>query len=78
MAAQHLVRARGAAGAPVQHLDPQMQREALSRLLRDDWDAAFLISSRSSSRAPIRPKLPLSEALVSSVPANGQFAGEKQ
>ena len=28
---------------PVQHLDPQMQREALSRLLRDDWDAAFLI-----------------------------------
>jgi hypothetical protein len=31
MAAQHLVRARAGASAPVQHLDPQMQREALSR-----------------------------------------------
>ena len=39
MAEKHLVRARGYAGAPLRHLDLEVLREALSRLLHneDDW-----------------------------------------
>jgi hypothetical protein len=37
------VRARGYAGAPVRHLDLQLLREALSRLLRADGEGASLI-----------------------------------
>jgi hypothetical protein len=54
MAAQHLVRARGAAGAPVQRLDPQMQREALSRLLRDDWDGTVRVPAACVERCAFR------------------------
>jgi hypothetical protein len=44
MAAQHLVRARGHAGAPLRHLDLDVLREALSRLLSQDDDDGYLIS----------------------------------
>jgi hypothetical protein len=43
MAAQHLVRARGAAGAPLLHLDLEVLRAALSRLLHQEWEDASLI-----------------------------------
>ena len=43
MVEKHLVRARGHAGAPLQHLDLEVLREALSRLLREDWEDAALI-----------------------------------
>ena len=43
MAAQRLVRARGYIGTPVRHLDLGLLREALSRLLRTEWESASLI-----------------------------------
>jgi hypothetical protein len=43
MAAQQLVRARGYIGTPVRHLDLGLLREALSRLLRTEWESASLI-----------------------------------
>jgi hypothetical protein len=43
MAAQRLVRARGYAGAPLRHLDLELLRMALSRLLREEGDGASLI-----------------------------------
>ena len=43
MAAQRLVRARGYAGAPLRHLDLELLRTALSRLLREEGDGASLI-----------------------------------
>jgi hypothetical protein len=43
MAAQHLVRGRGHAGAPLRHLDVQVLREALSSLLREEWEEGYLI-----------------------------------
>ena len=43
LATQKLVRARGYAGAPVRQLDLELLREALTRLLRDQWDAGSLI-----------------------------------
>jgi hypothetical protein len=43
MAAKCLVRARGHAGAPLRHLDPDVLRTALSGLLRDEWDDGYLI-----------------------------------
>jgi hypothetical protein len=43
MVEKRLVRARGYAGAPVRHVDLQLLREALSRLLRAEWAAASLI-----------------------------------
>jgi hypothetical protein len=42
MAAQHLVRGRGDAGAPLRHLDLEVLRTALSRLLSLD-DDGYLI-----------------------------------
>ena len=44
MAAQHLVCARGHAGARLRHLDLEVLREALSRLLSQDDDDGYLIS----------------------------------
>ena len=43
LATQKLVRARGYTGAPVRHLDLGLLREALSRLLRAELEAASLI-----------------------------------
>jgi hypothetical protein len=43
MAAQRLVRARRYAGAPVRHLDLELLREALTRLLRHGPDQGHLI-----------------------------------
>jgi hypothetical protein len=43
MAAQHLVRDRGHVGAPLRHLDLAVLREALSNLLRDEWEDGCLI-----------------------------------
>jgi hypothetical protein len=40
---KRLVRAHGDAGAPARHLSLEVMREALSRLLRDDWEVASLI-----------------------------------
>jgi hypothetical protein len=45
MAAQHLVRARGAAGAPLRHLDLEVLRAVLSRLLHQEWEDASLIAA---------------------------------
>src|SRR5438067_10212657 len=38
MARQHLVRARGYARAPLRHLDVEVLREALGRMLRHDGE----------------------------------------
>jgi hypothetical protein len=43
MTAQHLVRGRGHAGAPLRHLDLTVLREAVSGLLRDEWEHGYLI-----------------------------------
>jgi hypothetical protein len=43
MAAKRLVRARGDAGAPLRHLDVQVLRKALSRMLSQDDDDGYLI-----------------------------------
>ena len=45
MAAQRLVRARGYAGTAVRNLNMELLREALSRLLRAEWEGASLTSS---------------------------------
>jgi hypothetical protein len=42
MVAKHLVRARGDADAPSRRLEPHVLREALSRLLRDEWEHGYL------------------------------------
>ena len=43
MAAKRLVRAGGDVGAPLRHLDVHILREALSRMLRHEWEDAYLI-----------------------------------
>jgi hypothetical protein len=43
MTTQRLVRARGYAGGHLRQLDLTLLREALSRLLRDQWEAGSLI-----------------------------------
>jgi hypothetical protein len=43
MAVKRLVRARGDAGAPLRHLDVQVLRKALSRMLYHEWEDGYLI-----------------------------------
>jgi hypothetical protein len=43
MIEKRLVRARGDTGAPLRHLDPDVLRAALSRLLRQEWEDGFII-----------------------------------
>ena len=43
MAGKGLVRGRGEHGAPLRRLDMALLREALSRLLRSDWESGYTV-----------------------------------